>query len=108
MEVRFPPEGLELNSYCGLVFDMPAEEIPERLAREIARVGYLSLWQYQHFTNHNYPTIGEDDYTAELIEADRWAAALAEKFRELKFVVEISPFDRTTWYQALGDAPTQD
>ncbi|MBS1724707.1 MAG: hypothetical protein JSS66_17335 [Armatimonadetes bacterium] len=108
MDIRFPSEGMELHSYCGLVFNMPAELIPERLASEIARVGHLSLWEYQHFTNHEHPTIGEEDYAAELELAQGWATALQSAFPDKRFVVEISPFDRTTWYQPLGDAPIDD
>ena len=102
------PEPIEPNEYCGLVFDLPRDQIPIRLAQEVARVGFMKLWEFQHFVHHDHPTIPGDDFEDEIVQSEAWERTISARFPTFRFVIEISPFDRMSWYQAIGEAPTLD
>lgn len=97
-----------LNNYCGLVFNLPLEEIPIRLATETYRVGLLELWEYQHFVNHEHPDLCFDGhFEDEIALANVWRIDL-ETMPSQRFIIEISPFDRMSWYQVTRNSPTED
>ncbi|MBI5707892.1 MAG: hypothetical protein HZC36_12985 [Armatimonadetes bacterium] len=109
MDIRFSSEDLDPHEYEGLVFNLPAKDIPIHIAREISRVGSMELWEYQHFVHHDHPFHDPDDALAgEPVLAEQWANVLNARFPEFRFVVEVSPVDRITWYQATDTAPTED
>jgi hypothetical protein len=98
------------NEYNGLVFDMPAERIPVRLAQETLRLGAITLWMYQAFVHHEHPSCGSRT-DPERVETDllaEWRRILEERFPQIPFVVEIRPTEQMTWYQASKGAPTED
>jgi hypothetical protein len=97
------------NLYEGLVFNMPVEQIPIRLARETLRVGSMTLWQYQAFVHHDHPCMSSND--PEIVEMSllgEWRAVLEDRFPTIPFVVAISPREHMAWYQATKGAPTED
>jgi hypothetical protein len=109
MDVRFPPEDLDPHEYGGIVLNMPEQDIPHAIAVEIGRLGRMELWEYQHFAHHDHPFHGPHDaIEGEPKMAEEWAAILNGRFPEFRFVVEVSPMDRITWYQATDRAPTED
>ena len=100
---------MDPNIYEGLVFAMPVEQIPIRLARETLRVGAMTLWQYQAFCHHQHPCMSSGDpEVIELSLLEQWRTVLEERFPKIPFVVEISPRSMMTWYQASKGAPTED
>lgn len=102
------PNLIDPHEYEGLIFDMPQDLIPIRLARECVRVGAMSVWEYQSFVHHDHPCSSDEALPDELAQADEWRRILSDRFPNHKFVIEIQPMDRITWFQALGDAPTED
>lgn len=108
MSAEFEVTPIEPNKYHGLIFDMPIEQIPIRLAREVYRVGSMSLWEYQSFLHHDHPAMTFDEIEFELVQANEWQNILSAKFPDYRFVIEIRPLRQVTWFQALGNAPTTD
>lgn len=108
-EIRIVGEGHDPHEYEGLVFNMPTDQIPIQLAREVARVGSMELWQFQAFVHHEHPSMGQQD---PLIEeprlVDEWTDLLSTRFPHYQFVISVSPCDRMTWYQVTETSPTED
>lgn len=107
MEIRIIGEDHNPHEYEGLIFNMPKESIPIRLAREVARVGSMELWQYQSFVHHEHPYMG-GSFADELQVVQDWQEMLSNGFPEYPFVIELNPTDRVTWYQATESAPKED
>ena len=103
-------EYFDPHEYEGLVFAMPAEFIGRNLAREVARVGSMELWQYQSVVNHDHPSIGLDVNPVEIefAYALAWRQVLCERFPEHSFVIETRPTDQMTWFQLTKTAPYED
>lgn len=109
MEIRFIGMEHEPHEYEGLVFNMPRADIPLRLAREVARVGSMELWQYQSFVHHEHPWMGDEDgMKEELALVEEWKQMLSTRFPQHQFVIEVTPMDRATWFQATESAPKED
>lgn len=108
MEIRIIGEGHNPQEYEGLIFNMPKESIPIRLAREVARVGSMELWQYQSFQHHEHPFMDDDSFNDELQVVEDWKEMLSTRFPDYAFVIELRPTNRVTWYQATENAPKED
>lgn len=104
-------ETLALREWSGIVLDTREPSVRGVLRQEYERRGGMVLWEFQHFYHHEHPFT--DDSEEESIREQegarkRLCAALAERFPERAFVVETEWLDRSTWYQAFADAPTED
>lgn len=92
------------HEHCGIVLDAYRAEIPGIICREIARVGGMDLWAFQDFVHHEHPGTIEDGL--ECLET--WRKTLTDRFPEFRFVIEIDPCFRATWYQATQSAQSED
>lgn len=97
-----------LNEYHGVVLDAPLDQIPIKIAKEITRVGFLHLWHYQAFVNHVHEHyLLQVPLDSEIRISKAWRIGL-EKLSKHRFVIEIETNEKVTWFQAVGDAPTED
>lgn len=101
---------MEPEIYEGIVMNMPAERIPIALARETLRVGSMTLWQYQHFLNHEHlaHSMADDPENTEMSLVAEWREILSKRFPSIPFVIEVQPAYTVSWFQATKGAPTED
>lgn len=101
-------ESFDPHEFHGVVLNVPRDRIPVLLAEAVSQDGSLSLWELQHFIHHEHPTLRPEEVEIESFLAREWERILLDQFPFLGFVIEISPLDRVTWYQATSQAPCDD
>ncbi len=95
---------IDPQEYCEIVLGAPKERISGIICREIARLGGMDLAGFQSFVHHEHPGSVEEDLAC----LESWRTILKNRFPEFRFVIEIEPCFKSTWYQATQTAPTDD
>ena len=98
------PYYINPHEHCGIVLDTERAKIPGIICREVSRLGGMDLAGFQAFVHHDHP--GTVQKSLECLES--WRKTLEERFPTYRFVIELEPCIRATWYQATKDSPTQD
>jgi hypothetical protein len=109
VKIRHLDGELDPHEHQGLVYNLPADQITVHLDKALQRVGNMGLWSDQAFVNHEHQLIDDDDATTEEpLLVMEIASVLRERFPHHHFVIELDPLSRVTWYQRMGEAPTED